>query len=75
MEVYESRIADLWADVDVDKSLESATVTAHASTEGAASKVRYDISLNGKSVETQVVDAGSDAAFTIKNPELWYPTR
>ncbi|RYP29610.1 hypothetical protein DL767_006662 [Monosporascus sp. MG133] len=75
LEVYESRITDLWADIDVAKSLESATVTVHAPTEGAASKVRFDISLGGSSVSSEVVDAGSSATFTVSNPELWYPTR
>ncbi len=75
LEVYESRIADLWADIDVDKSLKSATVTAHTTTQGTASKVRYDISHNDKSVASEVVDVGSSATFTITDPELWYPIR
>lgn len=75
MEVYESRITDLWADVDVDESLKFATVTVHAPTEGTASKVRYGISLNDSSVASEIVDAGSSATFKIPDPELWYPTR
>ncbi|KAI2604548.1 glycoside hydrolase family 2 protein [Hypoxylon fragiforme] len=75
LEIYESRITDLWCDVDVDKSLKSATVTTHVSTEGKASKVRVEISLAGTSVASQVVDSGSSATFTISDPELWYPVR
>lgn len=75
LEVYESRITDLWADIHVDKSLKSATVTAHAPTEGSASKVLYDILLGDSSVASQEVNAGSSATFTIADPELWYPTR
>ncbi|KAL7620659.1 Beta-mannosidase B [Parahypoxylon ruwenzoriense] len=75
LEIYDSRIADLWFDIDVDESLTSATVTTHASIEGKASKVKFDISLGGASVASQIVDAGSSAAFTISSPELWYPVR
>ncbi|KAI0383480.1 glycoside hydrolase family 2 protein [Hypomontagnella monticulosa] len=75
LEVYESRIADLWCDVEVDKSLKSATVTAHASTEGKAAKVQFNISLKGTPVASQTLDAGSSATFTISDPELWYPVR
>ncbi|KAI1384087.1 glycoside hydrolase family 2 protein [Hypoxylon trugodes] len=75
LEVYESHIADLWVDVKVDKSLKTATVTTHASTEGSASIVRFDISLNDTPIASQVVDAGSGATFTISDPQLWYPVR
>ncbi|KAI2616104.1 glycoside hydrolase family 2 protein [Hypoxylon sp. NC1633] len=75
LEVYESRISDLWCDIDVDKSLKSATVKTYASVEGKASKVKFDISLHGTSVVGQVTDAGSGATFTISDPELWYPVR
>ncbi|KAI5859639.1 glycoside hydrolase family 2 protein [Durotheca rogersii] len=73
LDVYESRLSDLWFDIDVTDSLKSATVTTHASVEGEASKVRFDISLNGTSVASQTVDAGSSVTFAIPNPELWYP--
>ncbi|KAI0178580.1 glycoside hydrolase family 2 protein [Hypoxylon sp. FL1284] len=81
LEVYESRISDLWFDVDVDKSLKAATITSHAPTEGSASiegstsKVRFDISLNGTPITGQVVDAGLSASIAIAEPELWYPIR
>ncbi|KAH9903830.1 glycoside hydrolase family 2 protein [Xylariomycetidae sp. FL2044] len=75
LEIYESRITDLWCDIDVEKSLKSATVVVHAPTEGSASKVRFDISLDGVPVAEQVVDAGSNVTFTVANPELWYPAR
>ncbi|KAI1473381.1 glycoside hydrolase family 2 protein [Daldinia eschscholtzii] len=75
LEVYESRIADLWVDIDVDKSLKFATITAHASTEGKASGIWFDISLNGTPVVSQAVASGRSATFTIDNPKLWYPVR
>ncbi|KAI1463149.1 glycoside hydrolase family 2 protein [Daldinia caldariorum] len=75
LEVYESRIADLWVDIDVDKSLKFATVTTHASTEGKASQVWFDISFNGLPIVGQAVASGGSATFTIDNPKLWYPVR
>ncbi|KAI1342883.1 beta-mannosidase [Xylariaceae sp. FL0016] len=75
LEVYESRITDLWCDVDVDKSLKSASVVVHAPVEGNGKKVRLDISLRDAIVASQVIDAGSNATFLIKDPELWYPVR
>ncbi|KAI0096311.1 glycoside hydrolase family 2 protein [Hypoxylon sp. NC0597] len=75
LEVYESRITDLWFDIDVDRSLKSATISTHASIEGDASKVEFDISLDGSSVARQSVRAGSSATFTIHDPQLWYPVR
>ncbi|KAI1138178.1 glycoside hydrolase family 2 protein [Hypoxylon sp. FL0543] len=75
LEIYESRIADLWFDIDVEKSLKSATVTTHASVEGQASNVRFNISLDGFPVATQLVHAGSSATFTLQTPQLWYPVR
>ncbi|KAI1328935.1 beta-mannosidase [Xylariaceae sp. FL0255] len=76
LEIYESRISDLWCDIDVDKSLKSATVVVHAPVEGKASKLRLDISVRGESsVARQEIDAGSTATFQITNPQLWYPIR
>lgn len=77
LEVYQSRIADLYADIEVDNSLKSAKVVAHAEVEGKGSKVRFDLSLNGNSVASSVSDATSHASatFDIKDPELWYPVR
>ncbi|KAI8963662.1 glycoside hydrolase family 2 protein [Daldinia sp. FL1419] len=75
LEVYESRITDLWVDVDVDKSLKFATVTTHASTEGKASDVWFDISFKGTPIVGQAVASGESATFTIYNPKLWYPVR
>ncbi|KAF3057388.1 Beta-mannosidase B [Daldinia childiae] len=75
LEVYESRITDLWVDIDVDKSLKFATITTHASTEGKASGVWFDISYNGTPIVSQAVASGGNATFTIDNPKLWYPVR
>lgn len=78
LEVYESRISDLYTEITVDKSLGKARVVAHATTEGAASKVRFDLSLDGKQVATQtahVANGSAQSTFDLRNPELWYPIR
>ncbi|KAI1490081.1 beta-mannosidase [Biscogniauxia mediterranea] len=75
LEIYESRITDLWCEIDVEKSLKTANVTVYASIEGDASKIRLDISLDGKSVASQHIDAHSSATFRISDPKLWYPIR
>ncbi|PTB66015.1 glycoside hydrolase family 2 protein [Trichoderma citrinoviride] len=77
LEVYESRLADLYANVTLDDTLKSAKVELHAETEGKASKVRFELSL-GETVLSDTVDVskgGAVATLTISNPELWYPAR
>ncbi|KAL6877101.1 glycoside hydrolase superfamily [Trichoderma novae-zelandiae] len=77
LEIYESRLADLYATVTLDESLESAKVELHAETEGEASKVRFELSL-GQTVLSETVDVskgGAAATFNVRNPELWYPAR
>ncbi|KAI1109745.1 beta-mannosidase [Nemania sp. NC0429] len=75
LEIYESRLSDLWCDIDVDKSLKGATVVVHAPVEGKASKLRLDISLGESPVASQEIDGDSSATFRISDPELWYPVR
>ncbi|MCJ1313633.1 Beta-mannosidase B [Agyrium rufum] len=76
LEVYESRIADLYFSTNVDKSLKSAEVVAKAEIEGNATDVTFEISLNGDVVSTEAVKAQkglATATFRTQNPELWYP--
>jgi beta-mannosidase len=79
LEVYESRIVDLHADINVKDSLKSASVTVHAPVEGPAKRVRFDISLRDRHVTSEVVEILGDgpvnATFEVQNPELWYPIR
>ncbi|KJZ76128.1 hypothetical protein HIM_04584 [Hirsutella minnesotensis 3608] len=78
LEVYSSRVADLYAQVDVQESLKSANVVATASVEGTAAKVRFDISIDGKKVASETTDVKNRLAsttFYVQNPELWYPIR
>lgn len=50
---------------------------AHANVEGKASSVRFEVSLDGKIVASETVEAQEDTVVTfhITNPELWYPIR
>jgi beta-mannosidase len=77
LEVYESYIADLYADINVDKSLKKAKIAVHAPTEGRASRIRFDISFDGSVVSSQTVDVNDKAraTFEISDPKLWYPIR
>ncbi|KAH8682052.1 glycoside hydrolase superfamily [Xylariales sp. PMI_506] len=76
LEIYESRLSDLWFDVEVDKSLKSATVKVNVAVEGGSgsASVRFDVALDGEPVAGQEVE-GTDAVFTIPDPELWYPAK
>jgi len=78
LEVYKSRVADLWTDVELDDDLKTATVHVHTELEGnhdARAIVR--IGYQGKIVAEAVVEAGEDGiahtTFQVQSPELWYP--
>jgi beta-mannosidase len=58
----------------VDESLRLATVKVNTSVEGVPARVQFDVSLNGQTVARQEVE-GTDATFTITDPDLWYPVR
>lgn len=77
LEIYDARLADLYFDTSVDKDLKSATVVAHARVEGAAKKVRFDVSLDHDNVASETVTGHDDiqAHFHISSPSLWYPVR
>ncbi|KAH7273436.1 hypothetical protein MRS44_001674 [Fusarium solani] len=78
LEVYESRIYDLHAQVEVEESLKTATVVVHADVEGKASQAQFVVTLDGKEVAsttTDVKDAKVSTTFHIQDPALWYPIR
>ena len=54
-------------------------MVAQAQVEGPASKVRFDITLDGATVASETVDASADgnakATFNITDAKLWYPVR
>ena len=77
LEVYESRVADLHTRVHVADSLKSAEVVAHVAVEGSATRVRFNISLDGNDVASETTDVKDETSvtFAIQNPQLWYPVR
>lgn len=77
LEIYESRLSDLYFDTDIEKDLKSAAVIAHTLVEGTANKVRFDVSLDGDNVASETVTGSGDiqAHFHISSPSLWYPVR
>jgi beta-mannosidase len=78
LEIFSSRISDLYFTNSVDKSLTSAEFVAKADIEGAASEVKFDIALDGKKVASKTVKASKGHAthkFKVDNPALWFPIR
>jgi beta-mannosidase len=78
LEIFESRISDLYFTTSVDKSLKSAEFIAKADVEGTASEVKFDISLEGKVVASETVKVTKGYAthtFKIQDPALWFPIR
>lgn len=78
LEVYEGRITDLWTQIEVDKTLKSASGTLSAKVEGASAKeVAFSIKFGGNIVLQKSAIVSSDGIAKIDvhidNPELWYP--
>ncbi|KAH8803169.1 glycoside hydrolase family 2 protein [Xylogone sp. PMI_703] len=78
LEIYESRISDLYFTTNVDKSLKSAALVAKADVEGTATHVKFQVALDGKEVASEtakVTDGQATHSFKFENPQLWYPIR
>ncbi|KAL8732792.1 MAG: hypothetical protein Q9181_003830 [Wetmoreana brouardii] len=78
LEIYTSRVADLFFTTEVDKSLASAQIAATCEVEGDATEIRFEIIFQGKEVASEVVeviDGKGFAVFRTQKPELWYPFR
>ena len=76
LEVYSSRISDLYFTTNVDKSLTIAEVLAKADIEGDASKVTFEVFLDGDLVGKEIVKVekgNASATFRMQKPKLWYP--
>ncbi|KAI9868222.1 MAG: Beta-mannosidase B [Trichoglossum hirsutum] len=76
LEVYQSRIADLYFTTTVKKSLKSAEMVVKADIEGSAAIVKFDILLKDRVISTETVEVSrgtATATFLTHNPELWYP--
>ncbi|KAL8774042.1 MAG: hypothetical protein Q9209_001150 [Squamulea sp. 1 TL-2023] len=78
LEIYTSRIADLFFTTEVDSSLAAAEIAAECEIEGYASEAKFEILFRGKPVASEtvgVVDGFASAVFRTQKPELWYPAR
>ena len=78
LEVFFSRISDLYFTNSVNKSLKSAEVVAQADIEGTASEVKFELTLAGNNVASKTVTALKGHAiytFKIEKPALWFPIR
>ena len=78
LEIFVTRISDIWCATKVEESLKEATVSAHATIEGQASKAKFGLSLEGNEVASETVDVrdgSATATFKLGNPSLWYPIR
>ncbi|KAL8939997.1 MAG: hypothetical protein Q9216_003049 [Gyalolechia sp. 2 TL-2023] len=78
LELYASRIEDLFFMTRVDESLKWAEVTAKCRIEGDATEVKFQISINSKNVTFQTVKVArglASAVLRTQKPELWYPAR
>ncbi|KAN0094204.1 glycoside hydrolase family 2 protein [Hyaloscypha variabilis] len=78
LEIFSSRISDLYFTTDVNESLDSAQIVAKADVEGTASEVNFIISLAGAKVASKtvkVIKGHATHTFQIEDPDLWYPVR
>lgn len=77
MELYDSRLADLYFDTTVAKDLKSAKVVVNAVVEGSAKMVRFDVFVQGNTLASAAIESCGEtqATFYIKSPSLWYPVR
>lgn len=78
LEIYDSRISDLYFTTEVGESLKSAEVVAKAEVEGGedGDEVLFEISLNGDVVGAERVEVEkcfAMATFKSQDPKLWYP--
>ncbi|TGO71742.1 hypothetical protein BELL_0536g00070 [Botrytis elliptica] len=78
LEIFTSRISDVYFTSNVDKSLKTAELVAKADVQGEALQVKFDITLDGELVASKTVtcsEGHATHAFTIKDPALWFPIR
>lgn len=80
LEAYSARLAELELPVEFDKNYTTATIGVKALVAGQISPdLKLSLKLydsSGKTVAetvTDVLQSGSRATLTVKNPQLWYP--
>ncbi|KUJ24643.1 beta-mannosidase precursor [Mollisia scopiformis] len=76
LEMYHARVADLWAQLELDRNLQAATGTVHARVEGKVDFVTFALTLRGEVIWQNVVRVENDCASVetyLEKPQLWYP--
>lgn len=80
LEIFESRIDDLWVTQDVDDDLSAVVVTLRGKIEnpGSIDKVRVQLSDDkGNTAAETMIEVSSESAFhgklKLEKPKLWYP--
>ncbi|KAK4231694.1 glycoside hydrolase superfamily [Podospora fimiseda] len=81
LEIYSTRIEDLWFEAVVAEDLKTADVKASVEVENPGAgetKVRFELALDGKQVASKTVSVDSatvSTKFHLDSPALWYPIR
>ncbi|KAH8171212.1 glycosyl hydrolases family 2 domain-containing protein [Sarocladium implicatum] len=77
LEVYSSRVHDLYTETKLSDSLGTAEVVVHAILEGEAPKVRFEASIGDEIIASETVTPGQEshatATFAVSKPRLWWP--
>lgn len=77
LEIYTSRISDLYFTTEVEQLMRSAEIIAKADVEGTGERVQFEIFIQGNNSvlkETvNVINGLAMAIFKIQNPQLWFP--
>ncbi|KAH8804365.1 glycoside hydrolase family 2 protein [Xylogone sp. PMI_703] len=75
LEVYSSRISDLFVDVEVDNGLKYAILSPRVEIEQDRD-LEVEITLldpSGSLITTKAIKGGSQCQFMVGEPQLWYP--
>ena len=77
LEIYSSRIEDLWHNIVVKKDLNVAFGTLFAIVEGSADRVHFSFKLDNCTILEKTVTVGSNgiasSKIQIEEPALWFP--
>ncbi|ETI25187.1 hypothetical protein G647_04560 [Cladophialophora carrionii CBS 160.54] len=77
LETYQSRISNVWFDIQVSNDNQSASGQIFVSSEGRSKSVKIEVTQDGTAVFEQEAQTGADGLnavnITLENPKLWYP--
>lgn len=80
LEIYESRIADAWTELDIAEDYQSVQIHAFAEVETSSAqilKTKFTVILGGKELSSATTAVGKDgkasAELHLDKPSLWFP--